>query len=381
MRPLGIYIHVPFCVRKCGYCDFLSMPSGKEGMDDYIFALIEEIKGYGEKYKCEGSEYEVKSVYIGGGTPSLLLPDAVGRVMDSLHETFAFANDKGVEVTLESNPGTVTMASLNGYVKCGINRLSIGLQSANDNELKTLGRIHDSAAFFKAFDMAVDAGFENINVDIMTAIPGQTLNSLENTLKTVTGLGCTHISAYSLILEEGTPFYEKYSSKEGLPDEDEEREMYHFTVSYLERRGYLRYEISNFSLPGYESRHNTAYWERDDYIGFGLGASSLIKDTRYKNTAIMKEYIMSPLSRDIFSEQITLSGRDRMAEYMFLGLRMSRGVSEDGFKKEFLTGIDGIYKNELDALKRDGLILRDSGRIKLTEKGIDYGNYVFSRFL
>ena len=381
MRPLGIYLHVPFCVRKCGYCDFLSMPSGKEGMDDYIYALIEEIRGYEEKYKCSGSRYAVKSVYFGGGTPSLLSPDAVGRVMDSLHETFTFSDEKDMEITLESNPGTLTDASLTGYLNCGINRLSIGLQSANDNELRTLGRIHDSADFFKAYDMARDAGFENINVDIMTAIPGQTKESLKSTLKAVTGLGCTHISAYSLILEEGTPFYEKYSAGKGLPDEDEEREMYHFTVSYLERRGYLRYEISNFSLPDYESRHNTAYWKRDDYIGFGLGASSLINDVRYKNTVNMKDYVGYPLSRDIFSEQISLSVRDRMAEYMFLGLRMSSGVSEEGFNREFKTEIEGIYKNELDVLKRDGLILRDGGRIKLTEEGIDHGNYVFSRFL
>ena len=381
MKPLGIYVHIPFCVRKCDYCDFLSMPVGNEGMDDYIYALLCEIKGYAGKFNCVGDGYGLSSIYIGGGTPSLLSADSVSMITDCIRRQFVNAYGKDVEITMEANPGTVSPDSLKSYRECGINRLSIGLQSVNDDELRTLGRIHDAEAFFKAFDAAKKAGFYNINVDIMTALPGQTLDSLENTLKAVTDLSCTHISAYSLILEEGTPFYKRYAGKDGLPGEEKEREMYHFTVSYLKEHGYKRYEISNFSLPGYESRHNSAYWKRNDYLGFGLGASSLVDNTRYKNTVNMCDYLKHPLSRDLFEENISLSERDRMAEHMFLGLRLSEGVSEEEFGKEFEKEIDEIYGRELSRLVTEGLLLRNGGRIRLTEKGVDYGNYVFSRFL
>ncbi len=381
MRPLGIYVHIPFCIRKCEYCDFLSMPANSDVIDRYIEALVGEIRGYADKYRCAKDSYKVRSIYFGGGTPSLLEPDKIGFISDEITRRFGIEDLSGIEFTLEANPGTVTYEGLKSYRKHGINRLSLGLQSADDNELRALGRIHDSAAFFDAYKMVLEAGFDNINVDIMTAIPGQTRESLERTLKAVTGLGCTHISAYSLIIEEGTPFYGKYRTGEGLPDEDEERAMYWFGVSYLKEHGYDRYEISNFAKPGYESRHNTSYWKRDDYIGFGLGASSLINEVRYKNTSNLQDYISSPVSDELFEEKIPLGSSERMGEYMFLGLRMDEGISEKEFENTFLKRPDEVYGEEIAKLTDRGLLAEMDGRIKLTGKGIDYGNYVFAHFL
>lgn len=415
-KPLGIYVHIPFCVKKCLYCDFVSVPrvSRDDGSfnglsDSYVGALLIEIDNYREKYRCRDTEYEVKTVYIGGGTPSVLAPVCIVKILEQIKESFVI--DEDAEITIEVNPGTVDINKLKAYREAGINRLSIGLQSANDNELKALGRIHDTDDFVKAYEEAVAAGFDNINVDIMTAIPYQTMDSLGNTLDTVTGLKQKpyHISAYSLIIEEGTPFYEIFEKKtnpEGpvscrepspclhvrdgarknvpvLPDEETERAMYHFTVDYLKKHGYERYEISNFAKPGHESRHNTAYWKRRDYIGFGTAASSLVNDIRYKNTVNIETYIPDPLTRDSLEEEILLSREDEMSEFMFLGLRMSEGVKEEDFKREFMTGIMDVYGAEIKHLIKDGLLAYEEAadRYYLTEEGIDYGNYVFSRFV
>lgn len=415
-KPLGIYVHIPFCVKKCLYCDFVSIPGVPEDdtnlyglSDSYVGALLKEIDKYRGKYRCRDTEYEVKTVYIGGGTPSVLAPVYIVKILEQIKESFVI--DEDAEITIEVNPGTVDINKLKAYREAGINRLSIGLQSANDNELKALGRIHDADDFAKAYEDAVAAGFDNINVDIMTAIPYQTMDSLKRTLDMVTGLKQKpgHISAYSLIIEEGTPFYEIYGKNkypEGpalhqevspcprgrdgdkktvpmLPDEETERAMYHFAVGYLKKHGYERYEISNFAIPGHESRHNTAYWKRRDYIGFGLAASSLVNDVRYKNTSNIETYLPDPLTRDSLEEEIRLSRDDGMSEFMFLGLRMSEGVKEEDFSREFVAGIRDVYGDEIKRLIKDGLLTIDEAadRYFLTDKGIDYGNYVFSRFL
>ena len=357
-------------------------------------AVIKEIKGYRDKFRCADTEYEVKTVYIGGGTPSVIAPFYIAGILECVRETFTI--DENAEITIEVNPGTVDPDKLKTYREAGINRISIGLQSVSDNELKALGRIHDFNDFMKAYKDAAAAGFGNINVDVMTAIPYQTMDSLRVTLDTVTGLSPkpVHISAYSLIIEEGTPFYELYakepeetSTRHGnvprLPDEETERAMYHFTAGYLKEHGYERYEISNFAIPGYESRHNSAYWRRRDYTGFGLAASSLVNGIRYKNTLKMEDYIKEPLSRELFEESIELTWDDEMSEYMFLGLRMSEGVRADDFKREFGTGLMNRYGDEIKRLMEEGLLARDDakGRYYLTDKGVDYGNYVFSRFV
>ena len=401
-KPLGIYVHIPFCVRKCKYCDFVSFPvgePGESGESAYVDAVIKEIRGYRDKFGCADTEYEVKTVYIGGGTPSVIAPFYIVRILDSIRETFLLGKD--AEITIEVNPGTVDPDKLKTYRDAGINRISIGLQSVSDTELKALGRIHDFNDFMKAYKDAAAAGFGNINVDVMTAIPYQTMDSLRVTLDTVTGLSPkpVHISAYSLIIEEGTPFYDIYGGGENhegpalhrdmfsqcaqLPDEETERAMYHFTADYLKEHGYERYEISNFAIPGYESRHNSAYWRRRDYTGFGLAASSLVNGKRYKNTLKMEDYIKEPLSRELFEESIELTQDDEMSEYMFLGLRMSEGVRADDFKREFGTGLMNWYGDEIKCLMKEGLLARDDAkdRYYLTDKGVDYGNYVFSRFV
>ncbi|MCR5602316.1 MAG: radical SAM protein [Lachnospiraceae bacterium] len=425
MKALGIYIHIPFCVKKCGYCDFQSMPAGPDMHRRYIEALINEIRGCETKFGFSAGEYEVRTIYIGGGTPSVIEPAYIKNILETVEEVFGYRDlTDAPEITIEVNPGTVTEEKLAVYREAGINRLSIGLQSADDKELKALGRIHSYSDFEKTYHAAREAGFDNINVDIMTAIPYQTMESLRRTIDTVAGLNTTpeHISAYSLILEEGTPFYEKYAvnqdngdeaggdrgynkgsykaeeqniaeyglrSKQqtgtgdgmNLPGEDEEREMYHFAVERLAQYGYHRYEISNFARPGYESRHNSSYWTGTDYLGLGVGASSLIDNVRYRNTTQMKEYMNAPVSSLGFDEELRLGLSDRMEEFMFLGLRMSSGISEDEFVRRFGRTVDESFGNVLEKLIVDGLIERNGGRIRLTEEGIDYGNYVFSRFL
>ena len=388
MEPLGLYIHIPFCVRKCGYCDFLSFQTDADAHKRYIEALKDEIQGCMDKFGFDTGGYEVNTVYIGGGTPSVIRAEYIEEILDDIRRVFGQCISENAEITLELNPGTVSGEELAVYRRAGINRLSIGLQSADEKELEALGRIHGYADFEQTYTEARRAGFENVNVDIMTAIPCQTMESLRNTIDTVASLDPPpeHISAYSLILEEGTPFYEKYSSmgekhEDVLPGEDEERAMYHYTVECLENYGYHRYEISNFARPGFESRHNSAYWRRTEYIGFGLGASSFINDTRYRNTADMGKYLERPVSNGLFEEKIRLSTEDKMEEFMFLGLRMSKGISEAEFGECFGVSVRQCYGEELDRLIADALIKIESGRIRLTEKGVDYGNYVFSRFI
>jgi len=274
--PLSVYIHIPFCVRKCLYCDFLSALAQRQQQIDYVDALCREVVIESKSYV----NYETQTVFFGGGTPSVLEGEDICRILETLHKYYNFSQD--CEITIEVNPGTVTKEKLSAYHKAGINRLSIGLQSTVDSELKALGRIHDYAAFLETHEIAVKSGFNNINIDLMSAIPGQTLQSYKETLEKIVNLkpAPPHISAYSLIIEEGTPFAEKTPE---LPDEDSEREMYKITNAFLSMHGYHRYEISNYAKEGYECRHNQVYWRRGDYVGFGIGAASLVQNVRFSN--------------------------------------------------------------------------------------------------
>lgn len=373
-KKIGLYVHIPFCVSKCRYCDFLSMPCDYGTREKYIEALCSEIKDFSEKYK---NEYIVTSVFFGGGTPSILEEKLFYRIISLINA--GFNKDDDCEITVECNPGTVTYDKLKMYRENGVNRISFGLQSANDSELKKLGRIHTFADFTESYENAVRAGFTNINADIMSALPKQTIDGYRNTLEAVLKTDIKHISAYSLIIEEGTPFYElNKSGLLALPSEEDEREMYYLTEELLSRRGFNRYEISNYACSGYECRHNKIYWERGDYAGFGLGAASLISEVRYSNTSDMKEYL-----RDFGSdrEKEILTVEDRMSEFMFLGLRMTKGIAISDFCRQFDADIYDIFGESIDKHIHNGLLAEKEGRLMLTGKGMDLSNYVFSDFL
>lgn len=385
MFPLEIYIHIPFCVKKCAYCDFLSAPSTEEERERYVNLLCEEIAASSVRAK----EYEVVTVFFGGGTPSILKGEQIERILKVLRERFAIAEN--AEITLEMNPGTVTGEKLEIYKRAGINRLSIGLQSVHNEELKMLGRIHTYEEFLESYHMAREAGFDNMNVDLISAIPGQTVESWKRTLSTILELQPEHISAYSLILEPGTPFYELYAKENDkaeklLPDEDAERQMYRQTIVMLKEAGYERYEISNYSRPGYECRHNLGYWNRVPYLGFGIGAASLVpqemsvkgKMCRYSNPDNIEEYQKCFL--DKFKGE-PLEREDEMEEFMFLGLRKTSGVLKGQFRSCFQTGIEEVYGGQLEKLKNFRLIEENEERIWLTERGIDVSNMVFVEFM
>lgn len=375
MRDLSLYLHIPFCERKCRYCDFLSYPAAEEEQEAYIALLLSEIEKQSFSYK----DYQVISVFIGGGTPSILKLNAVERVMEKLKQNYTFL--KSPEITIEVNPGSVTAEKLLGYHQAGINRLSIGLQSTDDNELKMLGRVHDYAAFCNTYEMARNAGFQNINVDIMSAIPGQTLNTYRKTLERVLLLKPEHISAYSMILEEGTWFYEH---KEELPfvSEEEDRILYQLTGEMLADFNYNRYEISNYAKEGYECLHNKVYWLRGDYLGFGLGASSMVKDVRWSNKRSFSEYAhtMENFSGVSGENMQYLTKQEQMEEFMFLGLRLTRGVEKKAFYQKFGVTIESVYGELLLKLESEGLLFI-SDFIRLTPYGVDISNYVMAQLL
>ena len=377
-KELELYLHIPFCVSKCKYCDFLSAPSGEEQRQIYAERLCRRIRYWSDVIHNYG--YEIVSIFVGGGTPSILTEAQITQVFEAVHESFPIMED--AEITLEMNPGTDVKDKLPVYRELGINRLSMGLQSADNEELKCLGRIHTYEDFRQVYQWAREAGFTNINVDLMSAIPGQTLESYEDTLRKVADLEPEHISAYSLIIEEGTPFYERYGEgrhAEELPDEDIERQMYVRTGEILEDYGYHRYEISNYAKDGYECRHNLGYWDRKEYLGLGAGASSLMDHIRWKepdhigpSTGLVLE------EREDFTR---LRRKDEMEEFMFLGLRKINGVSEYDFYKSFRVSMDEIYKESIENLIKEGLLVREEDRIRLTDRGIDLSNYALSQFL
>ncbi len=375
-QPLELYLHIPFCVRKCNYCDFLSGPADVCMQEQYMKALITEISGR----STECREYEVQTVFIGGGTPSVVNAEWIERITEELQSCYHLAED--AEITIEINPGTVDRDKLQIYRRAGINRLSIGLQSASDEELKKLGRIHTLEQFLKTYKEAVATGFTNINVDVMSALPGQTVESYGQTLDVLMGLKpkLNHISAYSLIIEEGTPFYDLWEQdKLALPDEDSERLMYAMTGEILAANGYHRYEISNYAIEGYECRHNCGYWRRREYLGFGIGAASLMKECRFRNGQNLERYVRQPLScREEFQE---LTLEERMEEFMFLGLRLTEGVSADAFCKAFGRKITDVYGEVLLRNVEDDLLAVTEGSYHLTDRGMDVSNYVMAQFL
>lgn len=373
---IELYIHIPFCIRKCNYCDFLSFSAGEETRKRYMKALFTELKGR----SVECGEYEVSSVFIGGGTPSVLKPDTVEELFGTIRESYRLHPE--AEITLECNPATADREKLKRYRRAGINRLSVGLQTASDEELGRLGRIHTFEQFLETYSLAREAGFTNVNVDIMSALPGQSISSYEKTLRAVLHLKPMpeHISAYSLIVEEGTPFYRmKEQGTLFLPDEEEERLMYYRTKELLAQAGYRRYEISNYALPGYECRHNKGYWTRKEYLGFGIGAASLYREARFVNSSDMDAYIEAPMAARSAPEP--LSVREQMEETMFLGLRLMDGVTEEAFKAGFGCGLMDVYAPVIARNQADGLLLYRDGRLWLTEKGIDLSNYVLAQFL
>lgn len=378
-RELELYFHIPFCVRKCLYCDFLSAPGDEETKEAYMGALLTETVGSASGYE----EYLVSSVFVGGGTPSVVSVERMEELMDAVRERYRLAGD--AEVTIEVNPGTVTGDMLVRFRKAGINRLSIGLQSGDDRELASIGRIHTWQQFTESFRWAREAGFTNINVDVMSALPGQTLSAYLRTLEKVLSLDSPpeHISAYSLILEEGTPLYERYEKGElELPDEDTDREMYQETKAILGKAGYKRYEISNYAKKGYECRHNLGYWRRKNYAGFGIGAASLVENRRFRNGEGLRAYLDNPLG--CRGEVKWLTRQEQMEEFMFLGLRMTDGVDCGEFRRLFGCGIDTVYGEVIRKNVEDGLLWYPPWRpssLALTGRGLDLSNYVMAQFL
>ena len=379
-RELELYIHIPFCVKKCAYCDFLSGPASNQQIEEYVQALIEEIRYYKEFVK----KYEVSTVFWGGGTPSLLTGEQMKALMETLRQTFFIRQN--AEITMEANPGTVTVEKLLACQKAGINRISFGLQSVNNEELKMLGRIHTYEEFLESYEAARKAGFQNINVDLISAIPKQTVRSWEQTLQTIISLQPEHISAYSLIVEEGTTFAKLYGEgcklEHLLPTEEDERRMYERTEELLREAGYHRYEISNYAKEGYECQHNLGYWERKEYLGLGLGASSLIEETRFHNTDEMEEYLRDASNPILLRrEQEKLDRQEQMEEFVFLGLRKIRGIQEEKFAEMFGEDIWDCYGKNLERVIKEGLLEREEGVLRLTRKGIDVSNYVFYEIL
>lgn len=390
METLSIYIHIPFCVRKCLYCDFLSGPACEGEIESYVNLLLEEIKEQSIFY----GDHRVVSIFLGGGTPSLLSARETGRILQRVRDGFSVAED--AEITMECNPGTVTAEKLHNYITYGINRLSIGLQSADDEELARIGRIHDYGSFLETYRLAREAGFRNINIDLMAGLPGQDLVSYRKTLERVAALSPEHISAYSLILEEGTSLYVNQKSYT-FPDEDEEREMYELTGRFLGEAGFHRYEISNYAKEGYECRHNKVYWRRGDYVGFGLGASSMVQNVRWKNPESQADYaacveklktegkddvpFVKMLRRTGHFEVQPLTRQEQMEEFMFLGLRLTRGVDLEEFHMRFGKTAEEIYGKQIITFERQGLMEREGMRLRLTPRGIDVSNTVFAAFL
>lgn len=378
MEELGIYIHIPFCKQKCFYCDFCSFANKNEMQGKYVETVINEIKNITHKEK-----YTVTTIYLGGGTPSILNPNYIKNILQEIKSSFEILDD--AEITIEINPGTVNEEKLKRYKEYGINRLSIGLQSANDKILKNIGRIHDYKQFEETFFYARKCGFKNINVDLMIGLPTQAIEDVKQTLEKIIQKNPEHISVYSLIIEEGT-IIEKLinENKSQLPDEETERIMYWTVVNELKENGYNQYEISNFSKKTYESKHNTNCWKQKQYIGLGTSAHSYLNKKRYSNTNNIEEYIKNIQENNI-SKNITIheeqTEESTMNEYMLLGLRMIQGININEFKQKFKIDPTIKYKEILEKLQKENLIQITETSIKLTKQGIDFGNIVWEEFI
>ncbi len=377
-RTLALYVHIPFCIRKCFYCDFLSAPASLEIKAAYVKKLLEELEYWKERLS---GAYQIQTVFMGGGTPSCLLETELCSLGEMI---LSFPLFDDVEYTIEANPGTVSFGMAAAFRDMQVNRVSLGLQSANDEELKALGRIHTYAEFRRSYELLREAGFFNLNIDLMADIPGQTLQSYQNTLEKVCALKPEHISSYSLIVEEGTRFYEM--QEQGalvLPDEDTDRRMYERTEAYLREYGYERYEISNYAKPGKECKHNLTYWEMGEYLGVGLGASSYLEGSRFRTEEDLKTYLSSSVKLSVEKEKHLLSKREEIEEFVFLGLRKCSGISVSGFEKRFGKSFYGLYQPVLSSLFQKGLLAESENRDKiyLTRKGIDVSNVVLAEFL
>lgn len=392
---MGIYVHIPFCAKKCNYCDFLSKVGTENEMDLYVEALLREIRTYNEE------KYPVSTIFFGGGTPSIIEETYIRSIMDAIKDTFRVKRD--VEITLEANPGTLTREKIAAYKKAGINRISLGLQSVNSKELKQLGRIHTYDEFLESYEILRQEGINNINVDLMSGLPRQSSALWEKSLRTVADLNPEHISVYGLIIEEETPFYKLYAkdekrreagkSTEYLPDEEQERDMYYLTKRVLQEYGFSRYEISNYAKKGYECRHNIGYWDRSNYKGFGCGAASMMDNVRSQNESDIQEYMKAKEPKEyedylfdyitdgIFSEDTVLSLSEQMEEFMYLGLRMMEGICIDDFEEQFSLSFQKVYGDVVADLVDKGLLIKENQRIRLTDIGIDLSNYVFKEFL
>ncbi|MGN0506584.1 MAG: radical SAM family heme chaperone HemW [Lachnospiraceae bacterium] len=407
-RPLGLYVHIPFCVKKCNYCDFLSAPAEKEEQERYVEALCKEIRGYAGLAK----DYLAETVYFGGGTPSVLDIEQTEKILTTIKEIFFVkgmqkapekkglfgllgskrrdteetVTEETAEMTIEVNPGTVTKEKLAAYRTMGFNRLSIGIQSAQEKELKLLGRIHTFEEAKQCVAWAREAGFTNVSVDVISALPGQTVEEYASTLEQILKLQPEHISSYSLMIEEGTPFYERYGEggpeRDALPEEEVDRAMYMLTKEKLAAAGYERYEISNYAKPGFESRHNSSYWTGTEYLGFGLGASSLFTNARYHNETNLTDYIAEvERGEDVRKDIERLVEAEAMEEFMILGLRRMQGISREEFLRRFGKPLETVYGSAIRKLKDAGLLNVEGDTVALTERGIDVSNQVFVEFV
>ena len=376
MDKISLYIHIPFCAQKCLYCDFPSFARKDHLRKAYIEALNKEIISLREKH----NNLEINTIFIGGGTPSVLESDELECL---LKEVAKLNMAKDIEYSMECNPGNLTEEKLEVMKKYGVNRISMGLQAKQDNLLKGLGRIHNYKTFKENFLLAKKVGFNNINVDLMFGLPNQRLNEWEETLREIISLEPAHISAYSLIIEEGTAFYNLYENdKLKLPTEEEERKMYHLAKKILEENGFNQYEISNYAKEGKECRHNLAYWNMDNWIGVGSAAASYINGKRIKNISSVEEYINSINEKgEAVEEIINNSKNDNMEEFMFMGLRKINGIDENEFKNRFSMNINDVYGEILNKYIDEGLLIRESGRIFLSEKGIEISNIIMADFL
>ena len=386
-KPLGLYLHIPFCVQKCNYCDFLSFgKTDREEQQAYVEALTREIKYYGMVYR---NIYYVDSIFIGGGTPSLLEEELIQVVANAINDNFSLSEQ--VEFTIETNPKTLTGDKLNKYITSGINRLSMGVQSFDESLLKFMGRVHSGEDVIENFHPARECGFSNINLDVMFAVPGQTLEIWLSTLENVIDLDPEHISFYSLQLEEKTPFYSMFEKGElSETSEDLDRSMYHEALRKLERSGYHHYEISNAAKPGLECRHNLKYWSMEDYLGLGLGAHSFMGGARFSNTEELHKYIRIGSEDTAFEDemlspyivwQYNNSKKDNISEYLFTGMRKTDGISLKDFRSRFGTDLETLYGNALAKHFEQDIIRITDGRLHFTEKGIDISNRVLAEFV
>lgn len=374
MKELGIYIHIPFCKRKCAYCDFISFSGHQKLIEPYINSLIREIKNY----KIDKENYVIKTIYFGGGTPSFIESKYIVDILNNIKNKFNVLEN--VEITIEANPGTVDEHKLKDYYNAGINRISFGLQSTRSELLKLVGRIHSYSSFLEAYNLARKIGFKNINIDLMIGLPVQILEDVQKDLERIIELKPEHISVYSLIVEEGTRIEEKIKNKElYLPSEELERKMYWEVKRKLEEVGYIHYEISNYSKPGFESKHNMSCWNQEEYLGFGLAAHSYINNKRYSNTIDFDEYFDWPENSKIIHEKQTKE--DKQKEFMLLGLRKIEGIKISDFKNKFVENPIYLYRESLNKLTTQGLIEIDIDSIKLTDKGIDLANLVWEEFI